>query len=79
VTWQESYQEACIGEAESALRGLAILVAVLVALVLLVPTTWMALPAGAGGVFVAWRGLVWGTRLARARMGRVRPPYDDWR
>jgi hypothetical protein len=79
MTWEEAYREACITEAEAALRGHALMIAVLVALVLLFPTAWVVLPAGVAGLVVAWRGIRWGARLAQARMGRIHPPYDNWR
>ncbi|MBB4687226.1 hypothetical protein [Amycolatopsis jiangsuensis] len=74
MTWQEAYCEAVAHDAEAALRGCALQVAVLIVLVLFVPTVWVTLPAAAAGVWVVARAIRWSRLLRKARTGRIYPP-----
>ncbi|RJQ84757.1 hypothetical protein [Amycolatopsis panacis] len=74
MTWQEAYCEAVAHDARAALRGYIVLTVVLAGLVVLVPSPWTALPAGAAGVWVAVRALRWSRLLFLARAGRLYPP-----
>jgi hypothetical protein len=75
IEWQQqSYCDAVAYDARATLRGHALQVALLTALVLLFPTPWVALPAGAYGLWLTVSATKHGLLLAKARAGRIYPP-----
>ena len=77
MTWDQAYRLACIEEAAAALRGLGLLAAALVVLVLLFPTPWVRWPATVVGGVLVVRAARWLVFRGRAELGLIRPPADD--